>query len=115
MTLTILLNSFYVYLAMGSGRSLRELSKRFDIPEHELRGRAWRERWDERIPSLALEILNTWSLPVLTRTCQQIHLGLALEATTRMGSVPGFRLGFTSLGTQLLVQLQRPQGPSVPA
>ena len=114
MILTILLDSFYVYLALGPARSLREVSERFAIPERELRRRALGERWDERIEGLELEIL-LMPFSVLARSCQQIHLGLALEVATRMGAVPGFLLGFVPMGTQLLVQLQRTRGPSVPA
>jgi len=113
--LTILLDSFYVYLAMGPGRSLRAVAERFDIPESELWRRARSERWDERIEGLELE---TPHMPfyVLARSCQQIYLGLALEAATRTGaSAPGFQFGFVPMGTQLLVQLQRTKKPSVPA
>jgi hypothetical protein len=99
---------------MGPARAFRAVSERFDIPERDLWLRARRERWDERIEGLELEILDMWSLPVLAHTCQQIHLGLALEAATRMGApIPGFRLGFVPMGTQLLVQLQRTGGPGV--
>ena len=115
MILTILLDSFYLYLAMGRRRSLAAVSERFDIPEHQLTSRAQRERWDERIEGLKRETLHM-PYSVLIRSCQQIHIGLALEAATRIGAhVPGFRFGFVPLGTQLLVQLQRTNAPSVPA
>ena len=117
MNLSMSVEAFYLWWALGRRRSLDELAQRYGLSEWLVRRRAKRERWTERLWQIDHEValLNH---PGETRAAMRArHLEIcqlmkakAADAFTRHTAPRGMRVSMVSLGTRVLVFVDRRGG-----